>query len=74
MAVIFKAEYGMSMQQYHDAHRMQVAAYLLRSTLLPIGEIANRLGFEDRLYFSRRFHAFSGVSPKEYRLSAKLNY
>ena len=74
MAAVFKQAYGITMQQYHNAHRMQVAAYLLRSTLLPVGEIASRLGFEDRLYFSRCFHAFSGMSPKEYRLSAKTDY
>ncbi len=74
MAAVFKQEQGVTMQQYHTEHRMQAAAFLLRSTLLPIGDIANRLGFEDRLYFSRCFHAFSGTSPKEYRHSAKTDY
>ena len=74
MAAVFKQEYNVTMQQYHNTHRMQVAAYLLRSTLLPVGDIASRLGFEDRLYFSRCFHAFSGTSPKEYRFSAKSDY
>ncbi len=74
MAAVFKKEQGMTMQQYHSEHRMHIAAYLLRSTLLPVGEIASQVGFEDRLYFSRCFHAFTGVSPKEYRSSAKLNY
>jgi len=74
MAAVFKQEYNVTMQQYHNAHRMKTAANLLRSTLLPVGDIASRLGFDDRLYFSRCFHAFSGVSPKEYRCSAKSDY
>lgn len=69
MAAVFKQEYGMTMQQYHNTKRMQIAAHLLKTTLLPIGDIAGMLGFEDRLYFSRCFHVFSGVSPKEYRQS-----
>ena len=74
MAAVFKQEQGVTMQQYHSVHRMKIAEYLLRSTLLPIGEIANELGFEDRLYFSRCFHSVVGSSPKEYRNMAKLDY
>ena len=36
---------------------------------LPIGAIALELGFEDAAYFSRFFHARSGVSPQQYRLT-----
>ena len=71
MAAVFKEEYGISMQQYHNKQRMQMAANLLKTTALPVGDIAAKLGFDDRLYFSRCFHAFSGVSPKEYRQSAE---
>lgn len=74
MAAVFKNEQGMTMQQYHSMYRMRTAAYLLRSTLLPIGDIAFKLGFDDRLYFSRCFHAFSGTSPKEYRRSSLSDY
>jgi AraC family transcriptional activator of pobA len=40
---------------------------------LPIGVIALDLGFEDAAYFSRLFHAKSGVSPQQYRLSFRQN-
>jgi AraC family transcriptional activator of pobA len=36
---------------------------------LPIGAIALDLGFEDAAYFSRLFHARSGMSPRQYRTS-----
>lgn len=74
MAAVFKREQGRTMQQYHSERRMMKATYLLRSTLIPIGEIAAQLGFDDPLYFSRCFHAFSGVSPRDYRLSARTEY
>jgi len=36
---------------------------------LPISAIALELGFEDAAYFSRFFHAKSGVAPQRYRLT-----
>lgn len=38
-----------------------------------IGAIALDLGFDDAAYFSRLFHARSGMSPQQYRLSFRQN-
>jgi AraC family transcriptional regulator, transcriptional activator of pobA len=38
-----------------------------------IGAIALDLGFEDAAYFSRLFHARSGMSPQQYRSSFRQN-
>ncbi len=70
MAAVFKSETGTTMQKYHSSLKMNEAARLLRSTLLPVGEIAAQVGYNDVLYFSRCFHRFLGVSPTEYRKSA----
>ncbi len=43
------------------------AARLLRFSDLDVGEIAFRVGFADRLYFSRAFRRAYGVPPSEYR-------
>lgn len=67
MAAVFKKEKQLTMQQYHTQVRMNIACKLLRSTLLPIGEISMRVGYSDMLYFSRCFHATVGMSPSEYR-------
>lgn len=67
LAAVFKKEKGMTMQQYHTTLRMNEACRLLRSTLLPVGEIASQLGYQDMLYFSRCFRSFNGSSPTEYR-------
>ncbi len=47
--------------------RITKAKHLLRSTDLPINQIAFTVGFEDPLYFSRLFHAAVGSSPTNYR-------
>lgn len=67
MAHLFKKEKGVTMQQYHNSARMDEACKLLCSTLMSIGEIADKLGFSDVLYFSRCFHAYTGKSPSAYR-------
>ncbi len=35
--------------------------------ILPVSEVAEACGFEDPVYFSRRFKQFIGVSPTEYK-------
>lgn len=47
--------------------RIQKARRMLAETALDVGEIASRTGFEDRLYFSRRFKLETTLSPTEYR-------
>ena len=74
MAAQFKKEKGISMGQYHNNAKMKKACRLLRSTIMPVGEIAEILGFADMLYFSKRFHAFSGMSPTEYRKKVQQEY
>jgi AraC-like DNA-binding protein len=47
--------------------RIQRARRLLVESSLQVGEIATRIGFEDRLYFSRCFKRATGLTPREYR-------
>ncbi|MEU8824880.1 AraC family transcriptional regulator [Streptomyces sp. NPDC048636] len=51
---------------------MLEAARLLRFTDLPVGEVAARVGIQDRLYFSRAFKGHYGESPLAYR--ARLHH
>lgn len=67
MAAVFKKTTGQTMLAYHQRLRMEEGARLLRETLLPVGEISDKLGFFDQLYFSRCFHSYAGVSPSRYR-------
>lgn len=74
LAAEFKREKGISMGQYHNAARMKKACHLLRSTLMSVGEIADALGFADMLYFSKKFRAYVGVPPTDYRKQIQTKY
>lgn len=74
LAAIFKKEKQMTLWQYHQRARMEEACRLLKSTVLPVGEIAKKLGYQDMLYFSRCFHQFAGMCPTAYRKNAASLY
>lgn len=64
---VFSQKYNMSPKEYLSAVRVGVACELLGRTTLPIGTVANSVGFEDHLYFSRVFRKLKGVTPTQYR-------
>ena len=74
MAAVFAKEKGMSPGSWHNKARMKKACELLRSTDMSIGETAAVLGFDDALYFSRKFRQKYGVSPAGYRKKALERY
>ena len=55
------------MFQYLTLLRMQKARDLLRTTRLPVYEIASRSGYESELSFTRTFKKHGGMTPKQYR-------
>ncbi|MBE6275599.1 MAG: helix-turn-helix domain-containing protein [Bacteroides sp.] len=63
----FKDYSGVSPSRYLLDIRLQHAKALLRTTELPIKEIAYRLHFETSDYFSSLFHKKTGLSPSEFR-------
>jgi AraC family transcriptional regulator of arabinose operon len=67
LAHLFKAEAGISAQQFFEKQRMGHASQLLRMTGLGIAEIAAEVGYDDPFYFSNRFRRFAGKSPSEFR-------
>ena len=64
---------GCSPSKYKSNLLMQKAAELLRISTIPMNEIADMLGFDDPLYFSKKFKAAYGVSPSDYRKSGGDN-
>jgi len=68
----FRTATGTTPVQYILEARLRKAASLLRQTDLGIAEIADRIGFDDPNYFSRRFKQFFGVSAREWRNEARL--
>lgn len=70
---LFKQEYGVSPQDYLISCRIKRAKRLLKNkqSQLYIKEISSAVGFDNPLYFSRIFHARTGMSPSEYRKKHK---
>lgn len=66
-ANLFKRHTGMSPKDYLLRVRMEVSMRLLRNTLLPIQDVAEYVGYENPLTFSKVFKKALGVSPKYYR-------
>ena len=60
-----------SPKEYLTDFRMKQACYLLEHSNLSITAIANSVGFDNGLYFSKTFHKKKGLSPKEYRVTQK---
>jgi len=52
--------------------RLREACRLLVETSQPINEIAHAVGFEDELYFSRRFRAETQMAPRDYRKTYQI--
>ena len=66
-AALFREYYHKSPMSYLNSLRMNRAARLLSLYPYTCKEIALQTGFRDSLYFSRRFHHYWGVSPRDYR-------
>lgn len=62
-AARFKELVGESPMQYVTRWRMNVALIWLKQEDSPIGEIADRLGYQSEAAFNRAFKRFIGVSP-----------
>ena len=63
----FKQILKVTPMQYILSLRMANAQSLLETTEYNISEIAEAVGYNNPLYFSRLFHKHVGVSPSEYR-------
>ncbi len=63
----WRERFGDSPAHYQQAIRLSRARQWLVETTWPIKTVAERCGFTDPLYFSRRFHAVTGDTPSSYR-------
>ena len=62
-----KLHFRMSTTALINDFRLKKAEALLVETLMPIGSLANRVGYKDSRYFSRLFSRKYNVGPLEYR-------
>lgn len=64
---LFHEAVGKSPRAFLMDYRMMQAARLLRTTDLPVSEIARRVGYDNPLHFSRAFKKVEGLSPSDWR-------
>ena len=70
-SVLFKEQMGMTFIEYVTRLRIQKAKELLLQTKLPVGEIAERVGYQTTKYFNKVFKEYEGYSPGSYRNEVK---
>lgn len=69
----FKELMKITPMQYIVQLRISVAKNYLESSNKNITEIADAVGYDNPLYFSRLFSKYTGISPKEYRRKFRQN-
>jgi len=67
----FKEATGQTPSAYHLKRRVQAGKELLKSSNLPISELAWRMGFQDAAGFSRWFRTHTDLTPSRYRRAAR---
>ncbi len=68
---IFTKRVGIAPKQYLLNKRLERAKELLSETNASVFEVANSVGYEDQLYFSRLFKKHTHLSPIEYKQKHK---
>jgi len=66
-STIFKEEMGENLSKYLNRLRVEKASHLLLETDMSLSEIAACCCFEDQSWFSKKFKAYTGISPGKYR-------
>jgi AraC family transcriptional regulator len=67
MARMFRASFGMPPSAWIAARRIERARGLLKSTDLPLQQVADACGYADLSHFSHRFRDSTGAAPSRFR-------
>ena len=70
---LFREQTGKTVFEQINWVRVHDASKLLRSTQLPVSQIAAQCGFQNTNYFSRIFKQFLGRSPTAYRKNSRTS-
>jgi len=68
---LFQVHLGISPGKYIAKIRVEECKVLLRDGQLPMGQIAERMGFSSLQHFSRQFKSICGISPTQYLRSLR---
>lgn len=69
---IMQRLFGMSFNEMLNKKRLITAKLLLKITDIPINEIGQQLGYQDRNYFYRKFSAAFNIAPGKYRTECRV--
>jgi len=69
LEIRFRNGTGQSILERIRTRRIARAEFWLRTTSIPVGDIAHRCGFSDVYYFSNTFKKLTGANPTTYRRS-----
>ena len=64
---IFKRQTGISIREYIEACRMDLAKKLIVNSRMKIYEVAEKCGYQNPAYFIKIFRAHFGITPQECR-------
>ena len=67
LSYLFEKQIGLSPIQYLTEYRLRQAKQLLRSTNIPINEVAEYVGYNDPYYFCKLFKKHYECTPTQYR-------
>ena len=67
LSTIFKKEMGINFSDFLISCRIEAAKELLKTTDLPIADVASQVGYTDSRYFSKTFTKVVGLKPSTYR-------
>jgi AraC-like DNA-binding protein len=69
----FRTAYGQTPHQYLRARRLDRAKELLVTTVFPVTEICDQVGFQSLGSFTTLFRRQTGETPAEYRAARRKN-
>jgi AraC family transcriptional regulator len=67
LARMFRVSFGMAPSAWIARRRIELACTLLKTTTLPLQQVADLCGYADLSHLAHRFRAAMGVSPRRYR-------
>lgn len=70
-SVLFKEQMGVTFSEFLTRKRLQQAKRILLTSDLPVGEIAEKTGYQTAKYFIQIFKEYEGKTPSKYRKEAR---
>ena len=64
---LFKKETGLNYSEYLLKYRLDLAKEMLLDVRCRVGEVGEKVGYQDSKYFSRLFKKHVGATPKQYK-------